>query len=67
MASQKPFSEVFSALQGQFGFNQFDYEPDLRSIWGQATGDGIELKIQAQVTSSAVVGSQAPVDSLVCV
>jgi len=66
MASQKPFSEVVAALHGKFGFGSFEYEPDLSSIWGRATGEGIELKIQAQVTSSAIVGSQAPADSLVC-
>ena len=67
MASLKPFSDVCDTLQGHYGFGVFEFEPDLRSIWARASGEGIELKIQAQVTSAVIVGPQAPVDSLTCV
>ena len=47
-----PFSKCCHALQKQCSLGEYDFTADLKSIWAKAPGDGIELPVQARLTSA---------------
>jgi len=47
-----PFSQCCLALKKEYGLGEYDFAADLKSVWAIASGDGIELRVQARLTSA---------------
>jgi len=65
-ASIVPFSTACKALKAEYGLGEYEFAADLRSVWAYAQGDGIEVRVQARLTSTVHVRPSDPPDSLAC-
>jgi len=61
-----PFSACCLALREKYALNEYDFAADLKSVWATASGDGIELRIQARLTSAIHVHREHSKDEYAC-